>query len=128
VPSSGTARQSKLNNGADFRFVFAAAARSSDALFTVLARSNGRGYSRLGLAVGRKRIHRAVDRNRFKRLIRESFRQHSDRLAGLDLVVLARCQGKAENRQVFSSLHRHWQKIECYRDQGRIPAAASENG
>jgi ribonuclease P protein component len=46
--------------------------------------------ARLGLVVAKKHLKRAVDRNRFKRLVRESFRSHQEQLAGLDVVVLAR--------------------------------------
>jgi len=101
--------------------VFDVAARSSDAFFTVLARSNGHDYPRLGLAIGRKRIRRAVDRNKIKRLIRESFRQQREPLRGLDVVVMARCNGQAENRMIFCSLDKHWEQLGQYRDSGRVP-------
>jgi len=103
--------------------VFDAAARSSDALFTVLASSNNRDYPRLGLAIGRKRMRRAVNRNRCKRLIRESFRHHLECLAGLDLVVLARSNGEVPNAAIFSSLSSHWKRLMAFREQGKVPAA-----
>ncbi|OUS06452.1 ribonuclease P protein component [Gammaproteobacteria bacterium 42_54_T18] len=46
--------------------------------------------ARLGLVVAKKNLKRAVDRNRFKRTIRESFRTHQHQLKGLDFVVLSR--------------------------------------
>jgi ribonuclease P protein component len=46
--------------------------------------------ARLGLVVSKKHLKRAVDRNRFKRVVRESFRHHQEQLKGLDIVVLAR--------------------------------------
>ena len=128
MSGSGNTRQSKLRNDAEFRRVFDAAARSSDAYFTVLARSNGCDYPRLGLAIGRKWIRRAVDRNKIKRLIRNSFRQHRDQLSGLDLVVMARCDGKAENMQFFSSLDKHWRRLRKERDQGKVPAVSALHG
>jgi len=120
-------RQSKLRNDTDFRCVFDTAARSSDALFTVLARSNGHDYPRLGLAIGRKRIRRAVDRNKIKRLIRESFRQHRVQLRGLDVVVMARCNGQAENTRIFCSLDKHWKQLGHYRDSGKVPAVSARH-
>ena len=53
---------------------------------------NQRGHARLGIVVGRKAFPRAVDRNRFKRLVREQFRKVFARLQPLDIVVQA--QGK----------------------------------
>lgn len=50
------------------------------------------GHARLGIVVGRKALLRAVDRNRFKRLVREQFRKVAARLQPLDIVVQA--QGK----------------------------------
>jgi len=48
--------------------------------------------TRLGITVTRK-IGNAVARNRIKRLVREVFRQHRERLpAGLDLVFIAKHQ------------------------------------
>ena len=54
----------------------------------------------------------AVPRNRIKRLIRESFRQHQEMLAGWDLVVLVRpgAAGRS-NQQLFSALENHWRTI-----------------
>ncbi|MGD8907773.1 MAG: ribonuclease P protein component [Chromatiales bacterium] len=96
----------------DYRRVFSDGLRSVDRCFLVLACSSGFQRSRLGLAVSKKISRRAVDRNRIKRLIRESFRIHQHRLVGLDLVVVAR-QGasRADNRDCFESLHQHWKRV-----------------
>jgi ribonuclease P protein component len=51
------------------------------------ARNDG---SRLGIALTRKLVPRSVDRNRMKRLVRETFRRHVLKLAGLDCVVMPR--------------------------------------
>ena len=53
---------------------------------------NQHGHARLGIVVGRKALPRAVDRNRFKRLVREQFRKVAAQLQALDIVVQA--QGK----------------------------------
>ena len=92
----------------------------------VIARRNDAGRARLGLAISRRRAPRAVDRNRIKRLIRESFRTevlaaspHPDPdIAPLrvdycaDYVVLARSATRhVDNARLFNSLSRHWQAL-----------------
>lgn len=71
------------------------------------ARPNGAASARLGLIVGKRVLKRAVDRNRAKRLIRESFRQHVD-MPAVDVVVrLIAPQVVAEDVEVlFSALER----------------------
>lgn len=61
-------------------------ARRSDR-FRLSARSNALPYARLALVVPKRFAPRAVDRNRVRRLIRESFRLNQLRFAGQDLVV-----------------------------------------
>ncbi len=47
-------------------------------------------HPRLGLVIGKESVKLSVERNRLKRLIRDSFRLHQELLAGLDIVVVAR--------------------------------------
>ncbi len=54
----------------------------------MMARPNGLPCARLGLVVGRKVCSSAVGRNYMKRVCRELFRRHVDKLAGLDVVIL----------------------------------------
>jgi ribonuclease P protein component len=55
--------------------------------FQVYATTNGELCARLGLIVGKRLARRAVDRNRIKRALRESFRKCDLRLPPLDIVV-----------------------------------------
>ena len=48
------------------------------------------GNSRLGIALTRRLVPDAVDRNRVKRLVRDTFRRHVVKHAGLDCVVSLR--------------------------------------
>ena len=94
-----------------FGRVFSEAKRSKDKQFTVLYRNNGSNTARLGMAISKKNCRLAAQRNRLKRLVRESFRLHQDGLAGIDIVVLnQRHTHEAENRTLFTSLDKHWDR------------------
>ena len=58
--------------------------------FIVLYCTNSLGHARLGLAISKKVVAQAHDRNRLKRLLRETFRISSLELKAIDIVVLAR--------------------------------------
>jgi len=93
--------------------VFKKASRSKDKLFTVLYRGNNLQCARLGLAVSKKNCRHATGRNRLKRIVRESFRKHRDKLGGKDLVVLNQAgTHKAENKALFASLASHWRRCQ----------------
>jgi len=74
--------------------------------FGVILAPGPTGAPRLGLAVTR-RLGKAVRRNRVKRLLREFFRRHRERLPSRDLVIMAK-KGAAElhYRQVEEELGR----------------------
>jgi ribonuclease P protein component len=70
------------------------------------------GVARLGLAIARKQVRRAVARNRLKRIVRESFRHRSEALHGIDLVVMARADAaKADKTTLRESLDRLMRRI-----------------
>lgn len=109
----GFPRCVRLLKGSDFQSVFKGTeCRSSDQVLTVLARHNGLSHARLGLAISKRFIKTAVGRNRVKRVLRESFRRHQSRLAGLDIVVMSR-EGalKASNPELRKSVEAHWRRI-----------------
>ena len=105
----------------DFQQVFKLGQKSVDAELIVLARPNGLTRSRLGLAVAKKHTPRAVDRNRIKRLIRESFMHHQPFNIGIDAVVMNRTvTAQKNNQQIFQSLDNHWLKISTRLEQQDI--------
>lgn len=109
---TGFPRAARLLKPAEFRRVFQRARRAQDAYFTILARSNGDAPARLGLAIARKQVRRAVDRNRLKRLIRDRFRHRRAELHGLDLVVMARGRAvSCDNRTLREALDTLLQRL-----------------
>ncbi len=112
LPSAGFPGHVRLLKPAEYSRVFKKPIRSSDRLLTLLAAPNEIGYARLGLAISKKNARRAVDRNRIKRLIRESFRLNHAHLPAIDLVVMAKPVTRhADNRQITQSLKQHWHRL-----------------
>ncbi len=106
-------RCNRLVKSSEFQRVFDQAYRSGSSAFTVLARVNEGGAPRLGLVVSTRCARRAVDRNRLKRLTRESFRHNQAQLSGLDIVVIGKAPAiQQTNPQLRARLEEHWKKLE----------------
>jgi ribonuclease P protein component len=92
IPPTGPfPRETRIRRSAEFREIKEVGCRHSSGAFVLLVRSTtGAGVARLGITASRK-VGNAVARNRVKRRIREWFRRCGQaRLAGLDVVVIAR--------------------------------------
>ena len=78
----------------------------------VLARANEGPEARLGLAVAKKHIKRASDRNTVKRIVRESFRMHQHEIGNIDVVVLVKRGIDVGNKRLLKQgLDLLWQKL-----------------
>lgn len=105
-------KSQRLTDATDYKKVFDSAKRSVDNCFLVLARENRLKQARLGMALSKKHIKKAVHRNSVKRLLRESFRLHQDKLKGLDIIVLAQKNtAKRNNSELRRSILAHWANI-----------------
>jgi len=102
-------RQLRLKKPAEYKKVFAKPVKSSDTYFTLLAIKNDFDHPRLGLAIAKKNIKKAVHRNVIKRAVRENFRIQQENLGNLDIVVLARREAvDAPQELLKKSLEKHW--------------------
>lgn len=103
----------RLINKSDYNNVFSQAKKIVTPELIILYRENTLGISRLGLALSKKMIAKAHDRNRIKRIVRETFRQKV--LPCVDMVVLARQGvGGVENKRIIANLGKSWEKLNTY--------------
>ncbi|WP_251358547.1 ribonuclease P protein component [Kangiella sp. TOML190] len=102
----------RLLTAKQYKQVFTNPVKATSKDFTLLACSNSCNHPRLGLIVAKKNVRFAVDRNRLKRLVRESFRHQQSLLPAIDCVILAR-RGSSErsNQVLFGQLEALWEKI-----------------
>lgn len=79
--------------------------------FLILAAPNSLGHARVGLIFSKRNVKLAVQRNRIKRQVRETFR-HETALPALDIVVLGR-QGlpQLDNTEVHTVLTELWRRL-----------------
>ncbi|NWK75754.1 ribonuclease P protein component [Acinetobacter cumulans] len=81
--------------------------------FLFLAKISEQPKSRLGIVVAKKKVRRAHERNRVKRLARESFRLHQQQLDVLDIVVMPKVGIEAvPNAELHQQLQFAWQKLQ----------------
>lgn len=121
----------RLLHSGDFQLVFANPPfRASHQHLLMLARPNDLPRARLGLVIAKKHVRHAVQRNRMKRLIRESFRHRQQSLRGLDVIVLARKgMDSLDNRQLRAQLEPQWQRVvRKYAQSLSSPAADNTPG
>ena len=92
----------------------------------ILARENGLDHPRLGLVIGKKSVKLSVQRNRLKRLMRDSFRLNQQAIAGLDVVIVARKGlGEVENPELHQHFGKLWKRLARGRPAPAVPAESA---
>ena len=105
----GYSREQRLTRKEDIDLAYKTGKRVVRGRVRFFFRSNDLGVSRLAISVPNK-IGGAVERNRWKRLFRESFRLHPEIGPGLDiLVVPLRPPGKTKRPEVEELLLQSWE-------------------
>ena len=104
----------RLLKAADFTPVFEKAeykVSSRELLF--LSIPNRLPHPRLGLVIAKKNVRLAAQRNRVKRVIRESFRLNQGAIPNLDIVVLAKRRiDLMDNKALHQSITKMWQQLQ----------------
>lgn len=102
----------RLKKASEFKKVFTKPVKSTDRYFTLLAIPSDFGHPRIGLAIAKKIIKKAVHRNVIKRTVRESFRLQQNTMSSIDIVVLVRNEARdAPIETLRVSLEKHWLKL-----------------
>ena len=100
---------------ADFDYVFKNAKKIHCPQFIILYCKGQTDFSRVGLVIGKKNVNKAWQRNRIKRIIRESFRQQQ--LYHYDIVIIAkRGVNEYANQDIFKHLGMIWSRLSAAHD------------
>jgi len=110
--AAGLPREARLRRAADFAAMRQGSGRLGGRCFSVRYRQNGLDHARLGLAISKRVSKRAVERNRIKRLLRESFRRVRHQLPPVDLLVMAREQAAGlPGPELLAEIDALWRKL-----------------
>ncbi len=107
--------ESRIRCAADYKSVFDGALfKVHQPHFLFLAKLTEQPKSRLGIVVAKKKVRRAHERNRVKRLARESFRVHQAQFnTDIDIVVMPKVGIEAiTNQELHQQLDFAWQKLQ----------------
>jgi len=101
----------RLTTSKDYHRVFQAEKKLYVNGLLGLVRTNTLSHPRLGIIVGKKKVAKAVKRNRIKRIIRESFRHRQDELKSVDIVIVLRHFENDNQHELVRELNRLWKKL-----------------
>ncbi|SDK42708.1 ribonuclease P protein component [Microbulbifer yueqingensis] len=109
----GFAKPLRLLNAAEYRAVFSGTqVRAAHPSLLILAVHNDLGHPRLGLVIAKKHVRNAADRNRIKRIARETFRLRQHSLPAIDAVVIARPGIGDMDKAILAKLFdKQWRKL-----------------
>ncbi|XPE62351.1 ribonuclease P protein component [Shigella flexneri] len=103
-------RELRLLTPRHFNFVFQQPQRASSPEVTIFGRQNELGHPRIGLTIAKKNVRRAHERNRIKRLARESFRLHQHELPPMDLWWWEKRGCRTDNHPLTEVLGKLWRR------------------
>ncbi len=106
-------KEVRLLTASDYSNVFQdVKLRVSSKNFLILARPYEKDHPRLGIIIAKKNVKLAVERNRIKRQLRETFRKQRLLLPSLDIVLLTKKGVDEQNNFLIAKeLDYLWQKL-----------------
>ncbi|MFC5438466.1 MULTISPECIES: ribonuclease P protein component [Rhodanobacter] len=128
MPHADLPREARLRRPGDFAALRASSGRAGGRCFHMRYRDNELGHARLGLAISKRVSKRAVERNRIKRLLRESFRRVRHQLPSVDLMVMAREQAaNVPGPQLLAEIDVLWKKLIAGRSAATEPLKRADD-
>jgi ribonuclease P protein component len=128
MASAGLPRDARLRRPGDFAALRTSSGRAGGRCFHMRYRDNDLGHARLGLAISKRVSKRAVERNRIKRLLRESFRRVRHQLPAVDLMVMAREQAAGvPGTQLLIEIDGLWKKLLASRPATSAPLKPADD-
>ena len=94
-------RQFRLVSKRDFQWVFAKPQKVTTPYLLALCRASQLPYARLGIIINKHHVKHAVARNRWRRVIRESFRHHQAALKRLDIIIIMRSECSRLSKKIL---------------------------
>src|ERR1700677_3507879 len=103
--------------------------RFGNGFFAVTASSNDKHSARLGMAVAVRTAGNAVERNRLRRIVRESFRLHPHALPAVDVLVNAKPRARGPpGTELRASLAELWKMVIDHKIAGNDFGRREESG
>jgi len=100
-------RSARILNKKQYNQVFKKGTRKAIPSLVLYAHPNSQEKARLGIIISKKSATKAVDRNRFKRLSKNTFRLKRNLLLSKDFVILARPKAKyLSNEELVACLNK----------------------
>ena len=104
-------RQSKVLKPSEYKSIFNHGKITRGKYWQVMSIKTDDSRAKLGLAISKK-VHRlAIERNRFKRLARETFRLNQAQLGSWEFVVMAKHSKPAKNAVIAKDLESLLKKV-----------------
>jgi len=104
LPSSNksnvySAKKMRLDCPRDFKRCFLSGKRVTNKVFALYYSDNDGSQARLGIRIAKKKIKKAVDRNKIKRVAREVFRK--GQFNGIDVVLILKNEKNYDDSKCF---------------------------
>ncbi len=80
-------RNKRIHFQKDFNKIFKEGKKIKSNNFQILILKNSLDYSRIGVKINKK-VGKAYQRNKIKRILKEIFRNNQDKIQGLDIIII----------------------------------------